>query len=160
MPLQLSIGWSKKVGLPNYGSLGASCNVEVELDQTYLFENPARLQQKARLAFAACRQAVDEELEAQRQASGAQSVQGASPAEQPREASAVPASPRQIEYARRLAADMEELRSGQLEMLVEQRFGKPLAELSRQEASALITLLQDLRRGAQQLEEVLPGVAA
>ena len=31
MSLKLSAGISKKMGLPDYGSLGASCHVEVEL---------------------------------------------------------------------------------------------------------------------------------
>ena len=32
MPMRLLAGISKKMGLPNYGSLGATCHVEVELD--------------------------------------------------------------------------------------------------------------------------------
>lgn len=32
MPITLNVGLSKKIGLPDYGSLGASCNVQVELD--------------------------------------------------------------------------------------------------------------------------------
>ena len=36
MPMKLNVGVSRKVGLPNYGSVGASCNLELELDATLL----------------------------------------------------------------------------------------------------------------------------
>src|SRR5687767_219737 len=36
MPLTLNVGLTKKMGLPDYGSLGASCHVEVELDGSLL----------------------------------------------------------------------------------------------------------------------------
>ena len=62
MPLKLNIGLSQKIGLPQYGSLGASCHVEVELDQALLAGDPDSFQQKVRQAFGACRQAVQEEL--------------------------------------------------------------------------------------------------
>ena len=32
MPMKLNVGVSRKVGLPDYGSVGASCNLELELD--------------------------------------------------------------------------------------------------------------------------------
>jgi hypothetical protein len=56
--MKIQIGLSQKRGLPNYGSAGASCQVEVELDS----QDPAHFQQQVREAFAACRQAVQEEL--------------------------------------------------------------------------------------------------
>jgi hypothetical protein len=49
------------VGLPDYGSAGASCNLEVELD-TSLFHDLEGLHQVVRRAYAACNQAVQDEL--------------------------------------------------------------------------------------------------
>jgi hypothetical protein len=62
MPLKLTVGVSRKIGLPRYGSSGASCALEVELDQTLLFHEVDALHEKVREAFDACRRAVSEEL--------------------------------------------------------------------------------------------------
>ena len=62
MPLKLSVGVSRKVGQPGYGSLGASCGVEVEADPGLLREDPEEFERRARSAFAACARAVDAEL--------------------------------------------------------------------------------------------------
>lgn len=59
--LKLNVGTNRKVGLPDYGSAGASCNLEVELD-TGLFHDLDGLQQVVRRAYAACNQAVQDEL--------------------------------------------------------------------------------------------------
>jgi hypothetical protein len=65
MPLKLHVGLSKKIGLPDYGSLGASCHVELELDQSLLFTDLDSFQDKVRQAFIACNQAVKDELRRQ-----------------------------------------------------------------------------------------------
>ena len=62
MPLKVSVGLSKKIGLPDYGSLGASCHVEVELDQSLLASDLDGFHSKVKQAFVACRQAVQDEL--------------------------------------------------------------------------------------------------
>ena len=61
MPLKLNVGASKKVGEANYGSRGASVNLELELDGTLITE-PARLQEKIRQLFGLVRTALAEEL--------------------------------------------------------------------------------------------------
>jgi hypothetical protein len=59
--LKLNVGTNRKVGLPDYGSAGASCNLEVELD-TSLFHDLDGLHHVIRKAYAACNQAVQDEL--------------------------------------------------------------------------------------------------
>ena len=62
MPLKLNVGVSKKLGLPAYSSIFASCNLEVELDNGLLLD-PAGFRDRARGAFLAAEQAVDDELD-------------------------------------------------------------------------------------------------
>lgn len=59
--LKLNVGSNRKIGLPDYGSAGASCNLEVELD-TGLFQDLEGLHQVVQRAYAACNQAVQDEL--------------------------------------------------------------------------------------------------
>ena len=65
MPLKLTAGVSKKMGLPHYGSLGAICQLEWELDSALIYD-PDELQRNVQEAHAACAQAVNDELARQR----------------------------------------------------------------------------------------------
>ena len=62
MPLKINVGLSKKVGLPDYGSCGASCHLEFEADSSLLFQDLEGFQENVRAAYAACQRAVDEQL--------------------------------------------------------------------------------------------------
>ena len=62
MPMKLNVGVSRKFGLPNYGSVGASCSLEMEVDTGLLETDPAGLQARIRHVYAAARQAVQDEL--------------------------------------------------------------------------------------------------
>ena len=71
MPMKLNVGVSRKVGLPNYGSVGASCNLELELDATLLERDLNAFHTQIRGAYMAAHQAVHDEL-ARLQAAGTQ----------------------------------------------------------------------------------------
>ena len=61
MPMKLNVGLSRKVGEPNYGSRGASVNLELELDSS-LVEEPERLRDRIRQLYQLAKSSVDEEL--------------------------------------------------------------------------------------------------
>ena len=61
MPLKLNVGLSRKVGEANYGSRGASVNVEMELESSLVGE-PAKLQERIRQIFGIVRTSLAEEL--------------------------------------------------------------------------------------------------
>jgi hypothetical protein len=62
VPLKLNVGVGRKVGLPDYGSVGASCNLEMELDSALLERDLDGFHTRVRDAFVAARQAVQDEL--------------------------------------------------------------------------------------------------
>ena len=62
MPMKLNVGVSRKVGLPNYGSVGASCNLELELDATLLERDLDAFHTQIRGAYVAAHKAVHDEL--------------------------------------------------------------------------------------------------
>ena len=61
MPMKLNVGLSRKVGEPNYGSRGATVNLELEIDSTLVAE-PERLQERIRELFGLANASIDEEL--------------------------------------------------------------------------------------------------
>ena len=67
MPLTINVGYSEKLGQPEYGSIGASCHVECELDGRLVFDDPDEFHAKVRELYSGCTKAVQDEL-ASRQA--------------------------------------------------------------------------------------------
>lgn len=61
MPVKLTIGLSRKIGDANYGSRGASVNVELEAEAS-LVNEPAKLHEKIRQLFNLVRSSVTDEL--------------------------------------------------------------------------------------------------
>jgi hypothetical protein len=59
--IKLNAGFSRKVGEPNYGSRGASVNVELELESN-LISDPQALSRRIQDLFDIARRSVDQEL--------------------------------------------------------------------------------------------------
>ena len=62
--LKLNAGFSRKIGEPNYGSRGASVNVELEVESN-LIGDPDALRRRIRQLFELARNSVDVELNGQ-----------------------------------------------------------------------------------------------
>ena len=70
MPLTLNVGVSKKVGLPDFGSLGATCSISVEMEAALSHSDLEAFHGRVRNAYVACAQAVNEELARQQGRTG------------------------------------------------------------------------------------------
>ena len=164
--LKLNVGISKKIGLPDYGSLGTTCNVEVEVDGRLIFDDLDGFHQKVQQAYVACVQAVNDEL-ARQQGSSSQ----ASDATHTDPATSVAtangnghrngggASQKQLNYANQLASQINGLGVRRLEALANKMFGKPIAGLSSLDASGLIDTLKAIKEGRLDLNAALDGAS-
>src|SRR5262249_49931335 len=113
MPLKLTVGVSRKEGRPGFGSAGALCHLEFELEVGLLESDPAGFRAWVRAAYDIARGAVEEELARAEAGVGPDSTER--PGLRPRR----PATPAQ---ARALAA-LARRRGEDLQGLVHAEFG-------------------------------------
>ncbi len=160
MGIKLNVGISKKIGLPDYGSAGSQCNLELELDNAAL-DRPEEFHRRVREAYAACRSAVEDELRNHQAKSQQESKQ--TPQEQPTSTSNTSASngrgsfgpsSKQREYIQRLAGQVKGFSNQKLENLCQRMYQKPFTALSGLEASNLIDTLREVKAGRLDLSAV------
>lgn len=61
--MKIVIGVNRKVGMPNYSSDGASCEITLDLSEQSVSANPASLVDEIRRAYSLAEQAVSEQLD-------------------------------------------------------------------------------------------------
>ena len=178
MPMKLNVGVTKKQGLPDYGSVGASCHVELELEASLLQNDLETFQRHVRNAYVACSQAVNDELARHQAPVETGTTQPTNqPETRPQPASRSNgdhangngngngsnghrASQKQQNYVSQLAGQISGLGSRRLESLSQKMFGKPLADLTSLNASSLIDMLKAVQGGQIKLEDALNGAPA
>jgi len=181
--MTITTGLSKKVGLPDYGSLGVTCNVTFEADHNLLDRDLEGFHQRVKNAFVACRRAVQDQL-AREMNVPASNGNGTAMAEQTNgnngnspangaNGNGSPASSnghrngtnghrisdKQLTFIRQLAGGIKGLGVRRLDSLARTMFSKPLAELSSLDGSGLIDVLKDVKAGKIDIETVLNGAA-
>src|SRR5215469_8583808 len=70
MAIKINVGVNKKIGLPDYGSAGSHCNIEIEADNSIL-DNAEQFLARVKDAYEVARQSVEEELAHHRPSYGA-----------------------------------------------------------------------------------------
>jgi hypothetical protein len=135
--IKLNAGISRKIGEPNYGSRGASVNVELELESAVVNDTDA-LHEKIRRLFALAKKSVDEELGISTSAptnGGGSNVRS--------NGETRPATDKQKHAIAAICSDNGF--DGDQEAM--HLFDRPVNQLTLPEASQLIDRLKDLRNG-------------
>ena len=177
MPLKVNCGLSKKIGQPDFGSLGASCHVEFEVEGSLLQTDLEAFHRHVRGAFVACQQGVNDELARHQQGSVSGSAApgghtGAQPAGQTLGGNSSSgngngqngnggrgASEKQLGFIRQLAGQVKGMGVRRLETLAQNMYSKPLAGLNSFEASGVIDTLKAIKAGEIELDVALNGAA-
>ncbi|NQU24428.1 MAG: hypothetical protein HQ567_24360 [Candidatus Nealsonbacteria bacterium] len=171
MPMKLNVGVSRKIGQPDYGSLGATCIVEVELSSALLQDDLEGFHRQVRAAYDACRQAVSDEL-ARNQSAGLETNHRRAGTQTPPESDpghqnsnghnanvGRGASERQLAYIRQLSGQIKGLGVRRLDTLADTMLGKPIASLTSLDASGLIDTLKAIKAGEIDPDAALRGAA-
>jgi len=169
--MKATVGICKKIGQPDYGSLGATCHVEFDLDQALIAHDLESFRQQISDAFAACSEAVHEELARQRGSSATEKPAASKPAsngngaphrngQQHTTPVAAPASEKQLIYLRQLARLVPAVGLRRLDEVAQSVCGKTTVVLSTAEASRLIDSLKAVKAGEIDLQQILPGAPA
>jgi hypothetical protein len=156
MTIKINVGVNKKIGLPDYGSAGGHCNIEIEADNSIL-DNADQFLQRVNDAYEVARQSVEAELAHHRpgQSPGSSSAgQSRREPENRSESSSSDtryvASAKQLDFIWQLSKAVK-LDKRRLEKYCDAKFGKASSQLSSKEASQLIQDLKAAKDGGREI---------
>ncbi len=133
--IRLNVGFSRKVGEPDFGSRGASVNLDIELADAAI-DAPQELQASIRRLYALAREAVAEELQHSRNDTAESRKQGGNNGSAPG-----PMTMAQRKAIEAIARDMGIDPSAE----IHRRFGLDMEQLSLAQASEAIDHLKHLQ---------------
>jgi len=156
MTIKINVGVNKKIGLPDYGSAGSHCNIEIEADNSIL-DNASQFLQRVKDAYEVARQSVEEELSHHRPSHATSQTRSASQSDKepaPRQeyqsnstGNTYTLSPKQQQFIASLVKGIKGLNWQTLDKYCNSIFGKPCSQLSSKEASMLIEDLKNAKSG-------------
>jgi hypothetical protein len=158
MTITINVGVNKKIGLPDYGSAGSHCNIEIEADNSIL-DDAGQFLQRVKDAYEVARLSVEEELSHHRTGNAASQPRSSRQSDKepaPRQdyrshsqstGSSYTASPKQQQFIASLLKGVKGLDWRKLDKYCGKKFGKTCSQLSSKEASALIEDLKAAKSG-------------
>ena len=167
MAIKINVGVSKKIGLPDYGSAGSHCNIEIEADNSIL-DNLDLFLQRVNNACELARQSVDAELDHHRPGNNRPGGAGANqsrqePAQEPQRqrreyrndnnssGNRYVASAKQQNFIASLVKAVKGLDWKTLDRYCNSKWGNNTSQLSAKQASELIDDLQAAKDGRREI---------
>jgi len=162
MTIKINVGVNKKIGLPDYGSAGSHCNIEIEADNSIL-DNADRFLQRVKDAYEMARQSVEEELAHHRPGvNTATASTKAEPVQQRQEyrsdnsggntgSNRYVASAKQQNFIASLVKAVKGLDWKTLDRYCNSKWGNNTSQLSPKQASELIDDLQAAKAGRKEI---------
>jgi len=165
MTIKINVGVNKKIGLPDYGSAGGHCNIEIEADNSVLNDTEDFLQ-RVRDAYEVARMSVEEELSHHRPGNAGANAR-AEPQQQRQEyrqeyrndnsrsdhnySGNRIASAKQQQFIASLVKAVKGLNWQVLDRYCNSKWGTSTSQLSPKQASELIDDLQTAKAGGKGL---------
>jgi len=164
MAIKINIGVCKKIGLPEYGSAGSHCDIELEMDFAAM-QNPDEFQKRVAFAYRLCRDAVESELATHRpngtpkqdtrpMVAPSTEYRNSPPPERndnQRNDNRFPVSAKQMAFINQLTKAVKGLNARKLDTYCQQTYGAVCNQLTSKDASRLIDDLKQAKDGGKEI---------